>query len=400
MRLRTTERTYVIARTAFVSSYPPRRCGIATFTRDLAAATGDREIAVLLPPGRGTPFPLEVHHRIRRDERSDYAATGRALGACVEAVSLQFDYDTWGGDQGEYVFDLVEALNVPAVATLHEIPRKPTPRQRKVLADLAASVDATVVMSQSAATLLKKGYGVDPHRLNVIPHGVPDLPMADTAVIKASLGLEGRRVILSFGLLGPTKGHELMLEALPAVIEANPDVTYVIVGVTHPDLLEADGEAYRATLVARVKALKLGGHVRFVDEFAHRVAMTRWLQAADIVVTPYPGLDQTVSGTLSYAMGAGRAIVSTPYAYAAELLAGGRGILVPEPSPAPLAVALNKVLGDDELRAALGRKAYDHSRNMVWSEVGAQYRALFQRVGAAASVAGRAAPVGLATLNA
>ena len=191
-------------------------------------------------------------------------------------------------------------------------------------------------MSQSAATLLKKGYGVDPRRLNVIPHGVPDLPMADTAVIKASLGLEGRRVILSFGLLGPTKGHELMLEALPAVIEANPDVTYVIVGVTHPDLLEADGEAYRATLVARVKALKLGGHVRFVDEFAHRVAMTRWLQAADIVVTPYPDLDQTVSGTLSYAMGAGRAIVSTPYAYAAELLAGGRGILVPEPSPAPL----------------------------------------------------------------
>ena len=153
---------------------------IATFTRDLAAATGDREIAVLLPPGRGTPFPLEVHHRIRRDERSDYAATGRALGACVEAVSLQFDYDTWGGDQGEYVFDLVEALNVPAVATLHAIPRKPTPRQRTVLADLAASVDATVVMSQSAATLLKKGYGVDPRRLNVIPHGVPDLPMADT----------------------------------------------------------------------------------------------------------------------------------------------------------------------------------------------------------------------------
>jgi len=176
-------------------------------------------------------------------------------------------------------------------------------------------------------------------------------------------------------------------------------VTYVIVGVTHPDLLEADGETYRATLPARVKALKLGGHVRFVDEFAHRVAMTRWLQAADIVVTPYPDLDQTVSGTLSYAMGAGRAIVSTPYAYAAERLAGGRGILVPEPSPGPLAAALNKVLRDDKLRAALGRKAYDHSRNMVWSEVGAQYRALFQRVGAA-SVAGRAAPVGLATLNA
>ena len=294
----------------------------------------------------------------------------------------------------------MQALNVPAVATLHAILRSPTPRQRTILADLIASVDATVVMSKAAATLLKTDYGVDPHRLNVIPHGVPDLPLADPAVIKASLGLEGRQVILSFGLLGPMKGYELMLEALPAVIAANPNVTYVIVGVTHPDLLEADGEAYRGTLVARVKALKLGSHVRFVDEFAHRVEMTRWLQAADIVVTPYPDLGQMVSGTLSYAMGAGRAIVSTPYAYASELLAAGRGVLVPDPTPAAFAAALNRVLGDDKLRAALGRKAYDHSRGMVWSQVGAQYRALFQRVGAAASVAALAAPVGLAALNA
>jgi glycosyltransferase involved in cell wall biosynthesis len=354
----------------------------------------------VLPPGRGTPFPLEVHHRIRRDERADYTATGLALGACVEAASIQFDYDTWGGDDGDYVFDLVQALDIPAVATLHAIPRTPTARQRSVLADLIASVDATVVMSHSAAALLTKGYGADPQRLNVIPHGVPDLPLAETAVIKASLGLEGRQVILSFGLLGPTKGYELMLDALPAVIAANPGVCYVIVGPTQPDLLEADGESYRATLVARVKALKLGSHVRFVDEFVHRVAMTRWLQAADIVVTPYPYLDQTVSGTLSYAMGAGRAIVSTPYAYAAELLAEGRGVLVKAPSPGAFAAALNKVLGDDESRAALGRAAYEFSRGMVWSEVGAQYRALFQRVGAAASAAAQAAPAGLSALNA
>jgi glycosyltransferase involved in cell wall biosynthesis len=400
VRLRSTERTYVIARTAFVSSYPPRRCGIATFTRDLAAAVGDREIAVLLPPGRGTPFPLEVHHRIRRDERDDYASTGRALGACVEAASIQFDYDTWGGDHGEYVFDLIHALDVPAVATIHAIRRQPTPRQRTVLADLIASVDATVVMSQSAAALLTNEYGADPRRLDVIPHGVPDLPLADPAVIKASLGLEGRQVILSFGLLGPTKGHELVLDALPAVIEANPGACYVIVGVTHPDLLEAEGDTYRATLVARVRELKLGNHVRFVDEFAHRVAMTRWLQAADVVVTPYPDLDQMVSGTLSYAMGAGRAIVSTPYAYATELLADGRGVLVPDASPGTFATALTEVLGDDERRARLGRAAYDHSRRMVWSDVGEQYRALFRRVGAAASVVPPAPTAGLAALNA
>ena len=360
---------------------------------------GDREIAVLLPPGRGTPFPLEVHHRIRRDERSDYAATGRALAACVEAVSIQFDHDTWGGEVGEYVLDLVETLAIPVIATLHAISRAPTQRQRAVLADLVASVDATVVMSQSAASLLAAAYGVDPFRINVIPHGVPDLPLADPAVIKASLGLEGRRVILSFGLLGPAKGHELMLEALPEIVAANPAACYVIVGVTHPDLLAAEGEAYRATLLARVKALKLGNHVRFVDEFAHRVAMTRWLQAADVVVTPYADLDQMVSGTLSYAMGAGRAIVSTPYAYATELLADGRGILVPEPSPTAFAAALNDVLGDDELRAALGRAAYDASRQMVWSEVGAQYRELFGRTVVGAAAGAPAGPAGFTTHN-
>jgi glycosyltransferase involved in cell wall biosynthesis len=396
----TIERTRVITRTAFVSSYPPRRCGIATFTRDLAAATGDREIAVLLPPERGTPFPLEVHHRIRRDERADYAATGRALAACVELVSIQFDYDIWGGDDGEFVFDFVSALDVPSVATLHTILKTPTPRQREVLSDLIASVDATVVMSQSAGQLLASDYAVDPRRITVIPHGVPDLPLAEPAVIKASLGLEGRDVILSFGLLGPDKGFELVIDAMPAIAAAHPEACYVIVGATHPDLIEREGETYRDSLVARVKRLKMTDHVRFVDKFAHRVEMTRWLQAADVFVTPYPNLDQMVSGSLSYAMGAGRAIVSTPYAYAAELLADGRGVLVPSATPELFAAAVSEVLEDEELRAALGRKAYEYSRRMVWSDVGAQYRALFARVGASAAVPGVAGTHGYAPANA
>ncbi len=396
----TIERTRVITRTAFVSSYPPRRCGIATFTRDLAAATGDREIAVLLPPERGTPFPLEVHHRIRRDERADYAATGRALGKCVELVSIQFDYDIWGGDDGEYVFDFVSALEVPAVATLHTILKTPTARQREVISDLIASVDATVVMSQSAGKLLTSDYGVDPRRISVIPHGVPDLPLAEPAVIKESLGLEGRDVILSFGLLGPDKGFELVIDAMPAIVAAHPDVCYVIVGATHPDLIEREGETYRDSLVARVKRLKMINHVRFVDKFAHRVEMTRWLQAADVFVTPYPNLDQMVSGSLSYAMGAGRAIVSTPYAYAAELLADGRGVLVPSATPELFAAAITEVLENEKLRASLGRKAYEYSRRMVWSDVGAQYRALFARVGTSAAVPGVAGTQGFAPANA
>ena len=207
-------------------------------------------------------------------------------------------------------------------------------------------------------------------------------------------------MILSFGLLGPDKGFELVIDAMPAIVAAHPDACYVIVGATHPDLIEREGETYRDSLVARVKRLKMTNHVRFFDKFAHRVEMTRWLQAADVFVTPYPNLDQMVSGSLSYAMGAGRAIVSTPYAYAAELLAGGRGVLVPSATPELFATAVNEVLGNEKLRAALGRKAYEFSRRMVWSDVGAQYRALFARVGATSSVAAVASSLGLSPLNA
>ena len=294
----------------------------------------------------------------------------------------------------------MSALDVPSVATLHTVLKTPTPRQREVLSDLIASVDATVVMSKSAEQLLISEYAVDPRRITVIPHGVPDLPLAEPAVIKESLGLEGRDVILSFGLLGPDKGFELVIDAMPAIAAAHPEACYVIVGATHPDLIEREGETYRDSLVARVKKLKMTNHVRFVDKFAHRVEMTRWLQAADVFVTPYPNLDQMVSGSLSYAMGAGRAIVSTPYAYAAELLADGRGVLVPAATPDLFAAAVSEVLENEELRAALGRKAYEYSRQMVWSDVGAQDRALFARVGAGASVGLAASPLGLSALNA
>lgn len=259
-------------------------------------------------------------------------------------------------------------------------------------------MDATVVMSRSAATLLASVYGADPSRVDVIPHGVPDLPLADSTTIKPLVDLTGRKVILSFGLLGPGKGYELAINALPAVVADHPTACFVIVGATHPDLIHREGEAYREGLVSRVKALGMTGHVRFIDRFVGRVELTRWLEATDVFVTPYPNMDQIVSGTLSYAMGAGRAIVSTPYAYAAELLAHGRGILVEPGSPARFAAALTTVLGDHELRSALGRRAYDHSRGMVWSQVGAAYGRIFDRVARGAPVT---TPTGaLVTINA
>ena len=327
------------------------------------------------------PYPIEVHHRIRRDEPADYTQVARALDRCASVVSIQHEYGIWGGEDGAYVLDFVRSLRVPAVATLHTVLRDPTEGQRAVLSELVALTDATVVMSRSAGSILRNVYGVDPQRLHIIPHGVPDLPLVDPATVKKDLGLAGRDVILSFGLLGPGKGYELALDALPAVVAANPAALYVLVGATHPDLLRTDGEAYRERLVAQVQRLGMTGHVRFVDRFVGRVELTRWLEAADVFVTPYPKLDQIVSGTLSYAMGAGRAIVSTPYAYASEVLANGRGVLVPPGSAAAWATALNEVLGDRSLRAAIGRRAYAYSRRMVWSAVGADYRDLLGRAG-------------------
>lgn len=274
---------------------------------------------------------------------------------------------------------------MPAVATLHEVLRSPSEDQRAILGALVSSVAATVVMSGSAATILSEVYGVDPGRIDFIPHGIPDLPLVDPASLKPGLGLEGHEVILTFGLLGPAKGVELMLDALPAVIKAHPTALYVIVGPTEPDLIRAEGEAYRSRLVGRVKVLGIGDHVRFVDRFVGRVELTRWLEAADIFVTPYPDLDQTVSGTLSYAMGAGRAIVSSATAYATELLAEGRGSLVAPLTSDGLSEAVSSLLGDDELRAALGQKAYAYSRPMVWPEVAAAYARLFERVVSAAT---------------
>jgi len=308
--------------------------------------------------------------------------TARDLDRCVDVVSIQHEYGIWGGEDGESVIDFVRALGRPAVATLHTVLREPTRRQREIMIELIDRVEATVVMSRSAADLLATAYGVSRRRVEIIPHGVPDLPLVESSTIKPSLDLGGRQVILSFGLLGPGKGYELAIDALPAVVAANPDALYVIVGATHPDLVRRDGESYRESLKARSKALGVAAHVRFVDRFVGRVELTRWLEAADVFVTPYPNLDQIVSGTLSYAMGAGRAIVSTPYTYARELLADGRGILVEPGSPARLAEAFNEVLGDDALRTAIGRRAYRHARQMVWSQVGQQYADLFHRVAA------------------
>jgi glycosyltransferase involved in cell wall biosynthesis len=370
-----------ILRTAFVSTYAPHRCGIATFTEDLAAAVGGSRIVALHPDVPLPPYPGEVRHRIRRDVAADYVHVARALDQSgIDVVSVQHEYGIWGGIDGSFVLDFVRALRAPAVATLHTVLRHPTPSQRRILSELVDSTAATVVMSRSAATLLTHAYGTDPARIEIIAHGVPDLPLVAPDSVKPELGLAGRFVVLSFGLLGPGKGYESAIAALPALVRAIPSALYVIVGATHPDLVRREGEAYRRSLESTATSLGMTGHVKFVGRFVDPVELGTWLEAADIFVTPYPNLEQIVSGTLSYAMGAGKAIVSTPYAYATERLAGGRGRLIAPGSTEGLAEAFIELARNPELRAAYGRQAYEYSRGMRWPEIGAAYRRLFARV--------------------
>jgi len=385
-----------LPKTAFVSTYPPQRCGIATFTADLSAAVGDSTIVALQPPEISDTLLPEVRARIRRDMPGDYLRAARWLDASdVEAVSVQHEYGIWGGADGAAILDFVGALRTPVVATLHTVLQRPTPSQRWILTELVRLTAATVVMSNSAADLLTRSYGVDPSHVEVIPHGVLDLPYVDPDTVKPQLGLEGRTIILSFGLLGPGKGYESAIAAMPAVVAAHPRALYVIVGATHPDMIRREGEAYRRRLQDLAASLGVADHVRFVGRFVDADELGTWLTAADVFVTPYPNLEQIVSGTLSYAMGAGKAIVSTPYAYASERLARGRGRLVALGSTQALADALIELAADPALRGSHGRRAYAYSRGMLWPQVGARYREVFARVSGSAPTHGLVAiPVG------
>ena len=340
----------------------------------------------LHPSDETGPYPAEVRHRIRRDIQADYPRAALALNdRGVSVVSLQHDFRIWGGEDGAYVLDFVRSLQLPFVVTLHEVLPNPTASQRQVLSQLVDTASATIVMSRAAATSLSAAYGVHPSRAEIVPHGVPDLPLVSPETVKPRLGLAGRTVILSFGLLGPDKGYETAIAAMPAIVEAVPSVCYVILGATHPGRSGEESEAYRAALEAQIASLGLSANVRFVDRFVGRVELGTWLEAADVFVTPYPNLERTVSGSLAYGMAAGRPVVSTPYAYASEMLADGRGILVAPDSPTELAESITGLLLDDEARASMGRRAHERCRPMVWWQVGHQYRGIFDRVAQAAA---------------
>jgi glycosyltransferase involved in cell wall biosynthesis len=363
---------------AFVGTYPPRRCGIATFTSDLAqAVAGDPMIVALTDPGGQYEYPRQVGYEIRQGVRADYARAAEFVNySDVRLVSVQHEHGIFGGEDGAYVLDFLAALRIPALATLHTVLKEPSGSQCEIVRRMSGSCARLVVMSQVAAQLLQRSYNVDPGRIRVVSHGIPEMTHRDPAALKARFGVTGRRLLLTFGLLGPSKGIETVIRALPSVIESFPDVIYFVVGATHPHIIRRDGESYRAFLEREAERLGVRDHVVFRDQFVSTEELCRVLQAADVYLSPYRNEAQVTSGALSYAMGAGTAVVSTPYWHAQELLSGGRGRLFPFGDHQALAKVLLDLLESPMELERLRREAFSFTRSMTWPSVGRAYRAL------------------------
>jgi glycosyltransferase involved in cell wall biosynthesis len=366
-------------RIGFVGTYTPRRCGIATFTRDLAAGMGAADarvsplVVAVTDEASRYEYPAEVEYEIRQGMKGNYARAAELVNyKAVQWVSLQHEYGIFGGDDGAYILDFLGALRVPAAVTLHTVLDKPSPSQRAIVQKMAKAA-VIVVMSAVAADLLKRRYELASARVEIIPHGIPDMVPRDQDVLKARFGVAGRRMLLTFGLLGPNKGVETVIRALPAAVAACPDLVYFVVGATHPAVVREHGEAYRTSLERLAERLGVRDHVVFRDQYVTTEELCRYLQAADVFVSPYLNEAQVTSGALSYAMGAGAAVVSTPYWHAQELLAEGRGRLVPFADSVSLAKTITALLEDPVELARVRKQAYEHTRAFTWPRVGEQY---------------------------
>ncbi len=376
-------RTAVHPRVLFVSSFPPRQCGIATFTEDVRGAydslTGmTSDVIAMNEPGGDRLYPGFVIGSIQRDDAASYIAAARLVNSTdADVVNIQHEYGLYGGERGEYLLDFIRAVHRPVVVTLHTTLPNPDAVTLRITRELCRLADVVVALTNTSRAILVSDYGVRPSTIKVIMHGVPDVAPYHGQFFKNLYGLENRTVISTFGLLSRGKGIEYIIEALPLVIERHPNVTYVLWGETHPEVRRAEGERYREALQSRADELKLGDRFRPINHYMPDEEVVGALLATDLYVSPSTDPHQAVSGTLSYAVACGRAVIATEYQYAKELLADGRGITVPFRDPLALAVAMSSVLDNSPLRTSLESAAYEFGRDMLWPKVAAGYRDVF-----------------------
>ena len=372
---------------AYVSTYPPSECGIATFCKDVATS-----VAKYTPFSKPTviavkreheiePYERVVRFQILKEDRQSYIDAARYVNdSSIDIVSLQHEYGIYGGPDGEYVLDFLEALKKPAVATLHTVLHDPSPNQKRITQEMGRLCDVMVVMVKTGRTILLDSYGIDPAKITIIPHGVPNVHRVSAAKVKRALGIADKKVISSFGLINRGKGIEYVIKAMPKILEKHPNAIYLVLGETHPGVRKHEGESYRNTLTDIIRELGLEENVRFNNRFLALNELVRYLCATDVYVTPYLNKDQIVSGTLAYALGCGKAILSTPYLYAEEVLADGRGMLIDFESPDSIAESVIRVLEDRELKESMENAAYRYGRRAAWFNVAVSYLDLFDRL--------------------
>ena len=375
-----------INRIAFIGNYLPRQCGIATFTTDLCEAIAAEHLdttCIAVPVNdieEGYAYPTRVRFELTEKDIQSYRRAADFLNInSVDLVSLQFEYGIFGGRAGSHILALLRELRVPIVTTLHTILREPDLHQRRVLEEVAALSDRLVVMSKRGAEFLEEVYHVVPEKIDLIPHGIPDMPFVDPSFHKDLFGVEGKVVLLSFGLLSANKGIENVISALPAILAKHPNVVYFIVGATHPHVLRHEGETYRLSLQWLAQEKGVEGQVIFYNRFVSLQELVEFIGATDIYITPYLNPAQIVSGTLAYTVGAGKAVISTPYWHAQEMLDEERGVLVPFRDPAALAEQVNHLLDNEATRHAMRKRAYLYGRDMIWPQVARRYMESFQR---------------------
>src|SRR5579864_1815527 len=387
LRPRSLSKPSLPSRIAVIGNYLPRQCGIATFTTDLCAAISTEygtARLLALPVNdteQGYDYPTRVRWSLAQDDLSSYQEAAEFLNFNnIDMVCLQHEYGIFGGTAGSHILHLLRALKMPVVTTLHTVLREPNPDQMLVMEEIAELSDRLIVMSELSSQFLQEIFKVPGSKIDMVPHGVPDLPFLDPNFYKDRFGVEGKAVLLTFGLLSPNKGIENVIQALPQILSKHKNVVYIVAGATHPHILRREGDRYRAYLQELAKEMGVESQVLFHNRFVSPSEMVEFIGAADIYITPYRFEEQVVSGTLAYALGAGKAIISTPYWHAIELLDDHRGALVPFQNPGAVAQKTIELLDIPAIRHAMRKRAYLFARDMIWKKVAQGYMASFVRV--------------------